>query len=86
MATIRELSRIEDRVYRYSSSLTGELEKLGNIASKILGFEVIADICGGEEIEFREVGKGGYVNDFTCLRMEDVITKLKSTEETKTSI
>lgn len=86
MITIKELSRIEDRVYRYSSSLTGELEKLGNIASKILGFEVIADICGGEEIEFREVGKGDYVKDFTCLRMEDVIAELKRTEGTKTNI
>lgn len=86
MVTIRELSRIEDRVYRYSSSLTGELEKLGNIASKILGFEVIADICGGEEIEFREVGKGDYVKDFSCLRMEDVIAELKRREGTKTNI
>ena len=86
MITIKELSRIEDRVYRYSSSLTGELEKLGNIASKILGFEVIADICGGEEIEFREVEKGDCVKDFTCLRMEDVIAELKRREGTKTSI
>lgn len=81
MTTVKQLSIIEQRIYKCSSELTGELEILGNIASEILGFEVIADICGGAEIEFRKVGKDGFYDAFSCIRMEDLMVKLKETKQ-----
>lgn len=74
--TVRKIRKIEDRVYKYHSDLIGELEKLGSIASGILGYEVVAEICGGCEIEFRTVSQEGYVDADVCIRFEDIINAI----------
>ena len=43
-------------------NLTNNLETLGRIATEIYGKELIADACGGFEIEFRRVGNEGFVD------------------------
>ena len=76
--TEKQIRKIEDKVYKLSSDLTAELEKLSSIATDILGYDVVSDICNGSEIEFRTIDKCGYVDDYECIRIEDVINKLKA--------
>lgn len=75
--TENKLRILENRVYNKLSDMQSNLEELAKAASEILGFEVIADICNGSEIEFRTRNDRGYVEDSSCIRMEDVIRKLK---------
>lgn len=67
-------------VYRNSIDLQRRLsfsmQKLGVMASKIYGEELVADMCNGNEVEFRHVVEGeGFVDDFDCIRVEDVINR-----------
>lgn len=49
------------------------LGNLGKIASEILGFEVIADNCSGNEIEFRKVLNDGIPDSYSTIRLEEII-------------
>jgi len=49
------------------------LGNLGKIASEILGFEVIADNCSGNEIEFRKVLNDGVPDSYSTIRLEEII-------------
>ena len=75
--TEKQLRKIESKIYGLSADLTAELEKLSSVATDILGYDVVADICNGSEIEFRTTNDRGFVDDFSCIRLEDVINKLK---------
>ena len=75
--TEKQIRRLEDNVYKFSSRLNGALQILGSKVSEILGYEVKADICNGEEIEFRKVSEDGYVDSDSCIRIEEVTKKLK---------
>jgi len=74
--TEKKLKSLERKCYEAESKLNHALADLANAASEILGFEVIADICNGSEIEFRQVDKFGSVDDFDCIRMEGILSKL----------
>lgn len=56
--------------------LQSALGQLGAAASEILGYEVVADICNGEEIEFREVCDNGVADAFSCIRLEEIMEKI----------
>lgn len=64
MATERQLRVLENRCYKYSTELLGALSDLSKAVTEILGYEVVADLCGGEEIEFRPISNEGYVDDY----------------------
>ena len=81
--TERKLLDIQDKVYMLSSRLTGMLDKLSVAASEVLGYEVYADLCGGDEIEFRTRGSDGWIDDCVCIRMEAVLNVLKERNRTK---
>lgn len=49
------------------------LGNLGNIASKILGFDVIADTCSGNGIEFRKVLNDDVPDSNSTIRLEEII-------------
>ena len=51
-----------------SNRLDSELQELGRIASDVYGRELKADICNGDEIEFRPID-----DEFICLEIEDII-------------
>ena len=76
--TEKKLRKLEDRCYRISSELSGALANLSSAASEVLGYDVIADLCGGGEIEFRMIDQYDVPDDFSCIRIEDVINKLNS--------
>ena len=70
MVTKREFKFLENKVYEASILLTSALEELGMLASDVYGEELIADLCGGAEIEFRhpndELGE--------VIRVDDLIS------------
>lgn len=74
---VRDLKRLEQKVYDYESRLKGSLEELAKAASLILGYEVVADFCHGNEIEFRVYGDNDVPDADSCIRMEEVIAKIK---------
>ena len=51
-----------------SNRLESELQELGRIASEYYGQDLRADICNGDEIEFRPIDE-----DLVCLKIEDII-------------
>ena len=72
MSQITELRKAERRVFNASNRLSAALEELSNIATKIYGEDLQADLCEGGEIEFRRRNGDGYFNDFDCIRLEDI--------------
>jgi hypothetical protein len=66
-----ELREAYDQVLDASNRLNAAQQKLGRIASYLIGFEVVADICGGEEIEFRSINDDG-PDDYDCIRIEQI--------------
>ena len=54
------------------NALESAQQELGRVASELTGMELMADVCGGSEIEFRTVMPDGVQDDFVCLRVEDI--------------
>lgn len=78
MITKKKILRAEQLCYNYSNSLTSALEVLASMASEVLGYEVVADICNGNEIEFRTIINDSVANNDVAIRIEDIIDKLKA--------
>ena len=77
MATSKKkILDLEKKVLGTFIQLQSALGQLGAAASEILGYEVVADICNGNEIEFREVGDNGVEDAFSCIRIEEIIDKI----------
>lgn len=72
MNKIQQLKKAEEKVLDASIKLCSALGHLSSIASEIYGEELQADICGGSEIEFRRIDEHGFVDDFDCIRTEDL--------------
>ena len=77
MITKKKILRAEQLCYDYSNDLTNALGTLARMASEVLGYEVVADICNGDEIEFRTMIDDGVADDDIAIRMEDIISKIK---------
>ena len=73
MDKITELRKSYNRVSRLNSEITNELGKLSALASAILGYEVVADLCNGDEVEFRRVLPNGSPDTNDCIRIEGII-------------
>lgn len=77
----KELRNAEQECYRYSIKLSNALQRLGRDASRILGYEVTAEICAGDEIEFRRVMDDGLSDSMSCIRIEEIIEQINKTTE-----
>ena len=73
--TERELMRRYNRVLEMEARLNSALGSLSEAASQIYGQELIADLCGGSEIEFRF--EDDYASD-SCIRIEELIDILNN--------
>lgn len=60
------------RVEKAICALSAAQQELGQVASELTGMELMADVCGGGEIEFRTVMPDGTPDDFVYLRVEDI--------------
>ena len=74
----RELIEAQMNVYKASRLLNSALSSLSIIASEIAGESLVADLCGDDEIEFRRINNNDLIDDdYTAIRMEDILTTLK---------
>jgi hypothetical protein len=62
-------------------ALGSSLQKLSTIASELYGTEVTADLCNGFEIEFRENDERGYIDDYSTIRIEDILNRIDRTND-----
>ena len=69
---LKKLKKATEKVLDASTALSSALGRLSSIASEIYGEELQADLCGGWEIEFRRNDEQGVVDDFDCIRIEDL--------------
>ena len=70
--TENKLLKLYNKVENLNNQLHGALETLSNAASEMYGQELLADLCGDNEIEFRLMD-GEYADEDTCIRIEDIL-------------
>lgn len=76
---IDSLLRQNKKIIHASSVLSSELQKISDTASKATGIQFQADICGGDEIEFRPIATDGVaIQEPIATRLEDVIECVKT--------
>lgn len=74
----RELVEQYQYCLSISNLLQAELGKLSNLASNYLGFNVVANLCTGNEIEFRKLSKDdNFVDSSSVIFLEDFETLKK---------
>ncbi len=62
---------------RKDNELSAALQVLGGLVSKTLGTDYVAEMCHGGEIEFRTTDEFGYVDPYCCVRLEQILEKIK---------
>lgn len=73
--TDKRLIYLNNRVQSLHNRLSCELQELSRAASDRLGYDVVADICNGGEVEFRRIMKDGVPDAYSCIRIEDILSK-----------
>ena len=74
--TERKIKSLLSKCYDAEAKLNGALSELAVAASEVLGFDVNADLCAGNEIEFRRIDKFGLTDSDSFIYMEDILSKL----------
>ena len=67
------LKRQYDKCLKCSIELLSQLELLSITATEIYGEEIVAEICSGNEIEFRTTDANGTTNTDCCIQLEDLL-------------
>lgn len=70
----KDVLKAYDRVMSAIDTLDNETQALGAVASDYTGVDLRADICNGNEIEFRIRDDNGEWDAFSCIRLDDIIT------------
>ena len=65
---------------RLSIRLSNKLQELAHAASERLGYDVVADLCKGGEIEFRRIKEDGVPDSNSCILIEDILNKKGETK------
>lgn len=73
--TDKQIIKLSNGVLSASIGLSSKLQELASAASERLGYEVVADLCKGGEIEFRRVMDDGVADTDSCIRLEDVLAQ-----------
>ena len=60
---------------RLSIRLSNKLQELSLAVSERLGYDVVAVMCKGGEIEFRRISEDGVPDSNSCILIEDVLNK-----------
>ena len=69
----KKLIECYGRCLDLENKLSLELQDLGQIATEIYGEDLYADICAGNEIEFRALDDDGFVDSSSTIRIEDIL-------------
>lgn len=72
----KKLIKLQDKCFSCENALQSALSELAIAASEVLGYEVVADLCNGSEIEFRTITDDGVPDNDSCIRIEDVLAEL----------
>jgi len=73
--TKHDLLKRYHSVLDLSNRLNIALQSLGAAASEFCGTEMVAEICNGEEIEFRKVNEDGMADAFNTISIEKILDK-----------
>lgn len=71
--TDKQIINLNNKVLSLSIELSNKLQALARAASERLGYDVVADLCNGAEIEFRRVMDDGMPDTDSCIYLEDVL-------------
>lgn len=75
--TKSEIKKAYAKCLQKSRELELAMQALSAKVSQALGVDYIADICNGDEIEFRSLDKYGLADEKDCMRIEEILKKLK---------
>ena len=68
-----KLKKQYDKCLKIANELSVQMQELSRLASEEYGQDLQADICNGNEIEFRIVEENGSPDDFWTIRIEEVL-------------
>ncbi len=73
--TDKQIIKLSDKALSLSIELSDKLQNLARAASERLGYDVVADLCNGAEIEFRRVMDDGVPDTDSCIYLEDILAQ-----------
>ncbi len=73
--TDKQIINLNDKVLLLNIDLSNKLQKLASAASERLGYDVVADLCNGAEIEFRRIMDDGVPDTDSCILLEEVLAQ-----------
>ena len=73
--TNKQIINLNNKVLSLNIDLSSKLQELGRAASERLGYDVVADLCNGGEIEFRRVMGDGVPDTDDCILLEDILAQ-----------
>ena len=73
--TDKQIIRLNDKVLSLTIDLSSKLQELACAASERLGYDVIADLCNGAEIEFRRIMDDGVADTDSCILLEEILAR-----------
>lgn len=76
--TDKQIIKLNDKALSVYIDLSSKLQELARAASERLGYDVVADLCNGFEIEFRRVMDDGLPDSDSCIRIEEILHKKNS--------
>ncbi len=71
----KQIIKLSNKVLSLSVDLTSKLQELARVASERLGYDVVADLCNGGEIEFRRIIDDDVPDADSCILLEDILTQ-----------
>jgi len=75
--TKSEIKKAYAKCLQKSNELELAMQALSAKVSQALGVDYVADICNGDEIEFRKLDEYGLADANDCVRIEEILEKLK---------
>lgn len=73
--TDKQIIKLNNNVLSLSIDLSSKLHELARATSERLGYDVVADLCNGGEIEFRRVMDDGVPDTDSCIYLEDILAQ-----------
>ena len=73
--TDRQIIKLNNQVLSLNIDLSSKLQELARAASARLGYDVVADLCNGAEIEFRRIMDDGVPDTDSCILLEDILAQ-----------
>lgn len=73
--TDKQIINLNNKVLSLSIDLSSKLQELARAASARLGYDVVADLCNGSEIEFRRIMDDDVPDADSCILLKDILAQ-----------